>query len=77
MFFINSDDARNLGIIVDSTMSQLKHINTIYKSVYFHVRNIILIRKYINKSTAATLIQAYVHVTSRVDSCNASHYEIP
>ena len=44
-----SQQARNLGVIFDETMSFSPHVNTIVKGALYHIRNISKIRKYISK----------------------------
>ena len=44
-----SQQARNLGVIFDDTMSFSPHVNTIVKGALYHIRNISKIRKYISK----------------------------
>jgi hypothetical protein len=70
-----SDEARNLGVIFDSSLGLVSHVNAICKRAYYNIRNISLIRRYIDKKAAATLIQAYV--ISRLDYCNALLYGLP
>ena len=54
-----SQQARNLGVIFDNTMSLSPHVNTIVKGAFYHLRNISKIRKYISKSS------------SKLDFCNS------
>ena len=47
--YINSSmSVRNLGFILDVTLGMEKQMNSIYKSCYYQIGNIGLIRKYIN-----------------------------
>ena len=55
-----SQQARNLGVLFDDTMSLSPHVNTIVKGAVYHIRNISKIRKYISKSTAEILIHSFV-----------------
>ena len=57
--------ARNLGLILGNTLGMKKQVNYICKSCYCQMRNIGLIRKYINDETYKTLIQAVI--ISRLD----------
>ena len=50
-------------------------MNSICKSCYYQIRNIGLIRKYINDETWKTLVQALI--ISRLDNGNALLYNIP
>ena len=64
-----SSQARNLGVIFDSTMTLKPHISNIVRVSSFHIRNISRIRKYLNQSAAEQIIHAFV--TSRLDNRNA------
>ena len=64
-----SSQARNLGVIFDSTMTLKPHISNIVRVSSFHIRNISRIRKYLNQSAAEQIIHAFV--TSRLDNGNA------
>ena len=64
-----SQQARNLGVIFDDTMSLSPHINTIVKGAFYHIRNISKIRKYISTSSTEILIHSFVR--SKLDFCNS------
>ena len=64
-----SQQARNLGVIFDDTMSLSPHVNTTVKGALYHIRNISKIRKYISKSTTEILIHSFV--SSKLDFCNS------
>ena len=61
--------ARNLGVIFDSSMTLQPHINNIVRLSSYHIRNIGKIRKYLDKSATEKVIHAFV--TSRLDNSNA------
>ena len=61
-----SSQARNLGVIFDSTMTLKPHISNIVRVSSFHIRYISRIRKYLNQSAAEQIIHAFV--TSRLDN---------
>ena len=65
----SSSSARDLGIILDSTLNMEKHVSTICKAAYHHLRNINSIRNSLDTRTAEILIHAFV--TSRLDCGNA------
>ena len=54
---------RNLGFRLDNVLGVEKQVNSICKSFYYQIRNIGLIRKYINDETWKTLVQALVDWT--------------
>ena len=63
-----SQQARNLGVIFDDTMSLSPHVNTIVKGAFYHIRNISKVRKYTSKSTIEILLDSFV--SSKLDVCN-------
>ncbi|XP_010782253.1 forkhead box protein P1-B-like [Notothenia coriiceps] len=69
-----SPEVRNLGVIFDSTLSFHSHIESVTKSVFFHLRNI-AIRPPLSESVAETLVYAFV--TSRLDYCNGVRFGVP
>ena len=69
------DQVRNLGVLFDSTCSLEKHVNNICKGAYHQIRNIRMVRKYLDVESTKTLVHAYV--TSRLDYCNSLLYGIP
>ena len=68
------EHVRNLGVQFDSVCSMEKQVNSICKSAYHQIRNIGMIRKYLNTDATKSLVQAYV--TSRLDYCNSLLYGI-
>ena len=65
---------RNLGLILDNTLGMEKQMNYVYKSCYYQIRNIGLIRKYIHDETCKTLVEALI--ISGLDYGNARLYNI-
>lgn len=61
-----SREARNIGVMFDDTMNFEKQVATICKSAFYHLRNILRIRKYLSVENAKTLIHAFV--TCRLDN---------
>ena len=62
-------EARNLGVIFDSTMSSGKHVASICRSAYFHLHAIGRIRKFLDQQSTKQLVHALV--LSRLDTCNS------
>jgi hypothetical protein len=60
---------RNLGSIMDSTMSMQGHMNNIKKSMYCHIRSISNIRRFLDHDTCVKAVLALV--ISRLDYVNA------
>ena len=70
-----SREVRNLGIILDSTLSYQSHIKSITKSAFFHLKNISRLRPSLSDSVAEMLVHAFV--TSRLDYCNGVLFGTP
>ena len=58
----------NLGAVLDGEMSMEAQVRRVIKGVYFHLRRISMIRKYLTESACAKLIHSTV--TSRLDFHN-------
>ena len=67
-------EARNLGVILDSTLSMKANVSAVCRSVRFHLRRIGLIRKYLTKSATEQLVHALI--SSRLDYCNSLYIGI-
>ena len=70
-----SSNARNIGVVFDSTLSMSNHISAICRSAYFHLKNIRAIRQVLTQSETEKLVHAFV--SSRLDLNNALLYGIP
>ena len=51
------------------------HVNNIVKVVFYHLRNIAEIRKYMNVTTAEVLVNAFIN--SKLDFCNSLLHGLP
>ena len=67
--------ARNLGVIMDRTLSFSDHINETYKKVSSAIRSIERIRKYLPHYRLKWLVNSLV--IPRVDYCNSLLFGIP
>ncbi|KAI5614215.1 hypothetical protein C0J50_11162, partial [Silurus asotus] len=61
---------KDLGVIIDPSLSFESHVNNITRIAFFHCRNIAKIRNMMSLQDAEKLVHAFV--TSRLDYCNAS-----
>jgi hypothetical protein len=60
---------KNLGVILDSNLTMIPHINNVCKLGFYHIRTLGKIRKYLTPHAAKTLVQAMV--LSRLDYANS------
>ena len=70
-----SDVVRDLGVLLDNTLSMTNHISTVTKSCFFHLRRIRQIERCFNEKCLRTLVQALV--ISRFDYCNSIMINLP
>ena len=70
-----SPHARNLGVIMDSSLCMSNQVNSVCKSALFVIRKIRQIRQYLDSKTTETLVHAFV--TSRLDSVNSLLFGLP
>ena len=59
---------RHLGVMVDSNLSLMSHVNHLTSVCYYHIRQLRAIRRSLTVDTAHTLVRALIH--SRLDYCN-------
>jgi len=64
-----SKAARNIGVIFDSGMTFEQHVNFNTSQIFYQIRNLRMIRKYLTDS----LTEIFVHgfITPKLDFCNA------
>ena len=67
--------ARNLGVIMDSTLNMEAHIQHFCQTSVAQLKNIADIRRFITQDSAEMLVLAFI--TSRLDYCNALLYGLP
>ena len=63
-----SDSARHLGVILDSSLSMKKHVIKVRQTVYFELKGVSSIRRFLTEDAAKTLVTSYI--LSRLDYCN-------
>ena len=64
-----SNSIKNLGVLIDSTLSFNSQVDSICKAIHFHLRALKHIRKSITMDTAKTI--ACLIIGSRLDYCNS------
>src|SRR6218665_969942 len=70
-----SNVVRDLGLLLDSKLSMSKHIGSVTKAFFFHLRRIRQIKRCLNEHCLHVLVQALV--LSRIDYCNSVLYGLP
>ena len=66
---IPASTARNLGCIMDETLTMETHIALTCRNAFYHLRNLKRIRRYLTREATEQLVHAFV--TSRLDFCNS------
>ena len=67
--------AKNLGVIMDKTLSFVEHINEMCKKASYAIRSTGRLWKYLPFDGLKMLVSS--HVISRLDYCNSLLYDIP
>ena len=67
--------ARNLGVVIDSDLNFKKHIKSITKSAYYHLKNISRIKGLMSQQDLEKLVHAFIF--SRLDYCNSVFAGLP
>ena len=62
------ESIRNLGVMLNTTLSLSNHVNMLRRSINFHVRNLWRIRRYIDQNTC--------HHVARMPCLRSSHLKI-
>ena len=70
-----TNQARNLGVVMDSDLNFNSHIKTITKSAYYHLKNISRIKGLMSQKDLEKLV--HVFIFSRLDYCNAVFTGLP
>ena len=72
---VPSESAKNLGVILDSSLSFRPHMDSIIKACNFHIRNLYMIRKFVTRKNLISLVHSLV--ISKVDYCNSLFIGLP
>ena len=66
---------KNLGVVLDSSLSFRSHIDSTVKPCNFHIRNLHKIKDFVNRKNLVTLIHSLI--VSKVDYCNFLFIGLP
>ena len=66
---------KSLGVVFDEHMMVDRYVADKCKSSFYHLRNLLRIRKYLTGETAAIVVHAFV--TSKLDYCNSLLFGLP
>ena len=69
-----STSVTNLGVKLDPQLTFVNHIKHLYKTCFFHIKNISKLQPFLTFSDAEKLVHA---LTSRLDYCNSLLIGIP
>jgi len=58
-----------IGVTFDSALTMQRHVNTVTRACFHHIRRLKQIRRLLGKDVAAGLVSAFI--LSRLDYCNA------
>uniref|UniRef100_A0A3B3DKG4 Reverse transcriptase domain-containing protein n=1 Tax=Oryzias melastigma TaxID=30732 RepID=A0A3B3DKG4_ORYME len=70
-----TNQARNLGVVIDTDLKFDKHIKAVTKSAYYHLKNISRIKDLMSKQDLEKLVHAFIF--SRLDYCNSVFTGLP
>src|SRR6218665_1318239 len=66
--FAFHSSVRNLGVVLDSTLTFSEHVANLTRSSYFHLRRLRAIRRSVSSHVFTSIVHAFV--CSRIDYCN-------
>ena len=69
------ESAKNLGVVLDSSLSFRSHVDSIVKTCNFHIRNLYMIKDFVNRKNLVTLVHSLI--VSKVDYCNSLFIGLP
>ena len=73
--FTFHSSVRDLGVVLDSTLTFSQHIANLTRSSYFHLRRLRAIRRSVSSSVFTSIVHAFI--CSRIDYCNSVLVGLP
>ena len=72
---LSASTARNLGYVQDNKLGMDQHIDKVYHTGFYNVRNIRKVCCYLTEEVTEQMVHTFV--TSRLDQCSSLPYSIP
>ena len=69
------ESAKNLCVVLDSSLSSRFHIDSIVKTSNFHICNLYMIKDFVNRKNLVTFVHSLI--VSKVDYCNSLFIRLP
>ena len=69
------ESAKNLGVVLDSSLSFRSHIDSIVKTCNFHICNLYKIKDFVKRKNLVILVHSLI--VSNVDYCNSLFIGLP
>ena len=69
------ESAKNLSVVLNSLLSFRSHIDFIVRTYNFHIRNLYMIKDFVNRKNLVTLVHSLI--VSKVDYCNSLFIRLP
>src|SRR6218665_2251854 len=73
--FTFHSSVRNLGVVLDSTLTFSEYVANLTRSSYFHLRRLRAIRRSVSSHVFTSIVHAFV--CSRIDYCNSNLVGFP
>ena len=64
-----SDVVRDLGVLLDSELTLIHHVNRIASTCFYHLRSLRQLKRHVRVEVMKQLISSFIF--SRLDYCNA------
>lgn len=74
-FIAFSESAKNLGVVIDQSLTFKDHILATVKATNYHLKNIAFIKKYLDEKSLKLLVNNFV--ITRLDYCNSLYFNLP
>ena len=69
------ESAKNLGVVLDSSLSFRSHMDSTVEKCNFHIRNLYMIKDFVDRKNLVTLVHSLI--VSKVDYCHSLFIGLP